>query len=38
MPPVLAGIFGAEESVQERQTQSDDVDHNNNQRILRRLP
>jgi hypothetical protein len=27
MPPVLAGIFGAEECVQERQRQSDDVDH-----------
>ena len=27
MPPALAGIFGAEECVQERQRQSDDVDH-----------
>src|SRR6516162_8619609 len=27
MPPVLVGIFGAEECLQERQRQSDDVDH-----------
>src|SRR4029077_1552826 len=27
MPPVLAGIFGAEECVQERQRQSDEVGH-----------